>query len=336
MNHIAERIAIEFTAFKNGGVISFTESIDTFVKNLSEVQPSVFFGVPRIYTKFQLGILSKFSQKKLDFLLSIPVLSILIKKVLRKKLGLGKAKVIVSGAAAMQVAQRDWFKKIGVNITIGYGMTENCAVTTQLPGSNFNKPGSVGTIQPNVEIKIDQETEEILMRGPYVMLGYYNDTETTNNTIKNGWLHTGDKGLIDSDGHLYITGRVKDTFKTSKGEFIDPAKIEAKFGEVEYFDQMCVVGLGVPQPLMLVNISDVGKQLKEEELINKLIEKLESVNSELFNYKRVSTIIICKDSWTPQNGILTPTMKIKRGNVDKTYLDKYEKWHNAEQKIIWE
>ena len=336
MNHIAERIAIEFTAFKNGGVISFTESIDTFVKNLSEVQPSVFFGVPRIYTKFQLGILSKFSQKKLDFLLSIPVLSILIKNVLRKKLGLAKAKVIVSGAAAMQVAQRDWFKKIGVNITIGYGMTENCAVTTQLPGSNFNKPGSVGTVQPNVEIKIDQETEEILMRGPYVMLGYYNDTETTNNTIKNGWLHTGDKGLIDSDGHLYITGRVKDTFKTSKGEFIDPAKIEAKFGEVEYFDQMCVVGLGVPQPLMLVNISDVGKQLKEEELINKLIEKLESVNSELFNYKRVSTIIICKDSWTPQNGILTPTMKIKRGNVDKTYLDKYEKWHNAEQKIIWE
>ena len=336
MNHIAERIAIEFTAFKNGGVISFTESIDTFVKNLSEVQPSVFFGVPRIYTKFQLGILSKFSQKKLDFLLSIPVLSILIKNVLRKKLGLAKAKVIVSGAAAMQVAQRDWFKKIGVNITIGYGMTENCAVTTQLPGSNFNKPGSVGTVQPNVEVKIDQETEEILMRGPYVMLGYYNDTETTNNTIKNGWLHTGDKGLIDSDGHLYITGRVKDTFKTSKGEFIDPAKIEAKFGEVEYFDQMCVVGLGVPQPLMLVNISDVGKQLKEEELINKLIEKLESVNSELFNYKRVSTIIICKDSWTPQNGILTPTMKIKRGNVDKTYLDKYEKWHNAEQKIIWE
>ena len=336
MNHIAERIAIEFTAFKNGGVISFTESIDTFVKNLSEVQPSVFFGVPRIYTKFQLGILSKFSQKKLDFLLSIPVLSIFIKNVLRKKLGLGKAKVIVSGAAAMQVAQRDWFKKIGVNITIGYGMTENCAVTTQLPGSNFNKPGSVGTVQPNVEIKIDHETEEILMRGPYVMLGYYNDTETTNNTIKNGWLHTGDKGLIDSDGHLYITGRVKDTFKTSKGEFIDPAKIEAKFGEVEYFDQMCVVGLGVPQPLMLVNISDVGKQLKEEELINKLIEKLESVNSELFNYKRVSTIIICKDSWTPQNGILTPTMKIKRGNVDKTYLHKYEKWHNAEQKIIWE
>ena len=214
MNHIAERIAIEFTTFKNGGVISFTESIDTFVKNLSDVQPSVFFGVPRIYTKFQLGILSKFSQKKLDLLLSIPLLSSLIKKKIRKSLGLSNAKVIISGAAAMQVAQRNWFRKIGVNITIGYGMTENCAITTQIPGSNFNKPGSVGTVQPNVEIKIDEESEEVLMRGPYVMVGYYNDIETTNRTIRNGWLHTGDKGKIDADGHLYITGRVKDTFKT--------------------------------------------------------------------------------------------------------------------------
>ena len=336
MNHIAERIAIEFTAFKNGGVISFTESIDTFVKNLSEVQPSVFFGVPRIYTKFQLGILSKFSQKKLDVLLSIPILSSFIKKTLKKKLGLGNAKVVVSGAAAMQVAQRNWFKKIGVNITIGYGMTENCAVTTQLPGSDFNKPGSVGKVQPQVEVKIDEETEEILMRGPYVMLGYYNDTDTTDNTIKNGWLHTGDKGKLDADGHLYITGRVKDTFKTSKGEFIDPAKIEALFGEVEYFDQMCIVGFAIPQPIMLVNISDVAKKITKGELQQNLSTKMEMVNSKLFNYKRVSTIVICSDDWTPKNGILTPTMKIKRGAVDKMYMDKYEQWHQSKEKVIWE
>ena len=336
MNHIAERIAIEFTSFKNGGVISFTESIDTFIKNLSDVQPSVFFGVPRIYTKFQLGILSKFNQKKLDLLLSIPFLSSLIKKKIQKSLGLSNAKVIVSGAAAMQVAQRNWFRKIGINITIGYGMTENCAITTQIPGTNFNKPGSVGTVQPNVEIKIDKETEEVLMRGPYVMAGYYNDIETTNKTIKNGWLHTGDKGKIDADGHLYITGRVKDTFKTSKGEFIDPAKIEAKFGEVEYFGQMCVVGLGVPQPIMLVNISDLGKKLEKKELIEKLENKLESVNSTLFNYLRISTIVICKDEWTPQNEILTPTMKIKRGNVDKMYMGKYDEWHHTNEKVIWE
>ena len=124
---------------------------------------------------YQKAILSKFDQKKLDFLLSIPIVSSLIKNVLKKKLGLSKAKVVVSGAAAMQVSQRNWFRKIGVNITVGYGMTENCAITTQIPGSNFDKPGSVGKAQPNVEVKIDKNTEEILMRGPYVMLGYYNE-----------------------------------------------------------------------------------------------------------------------------------------------------------------
>ena len=336
LNHIAERIAIEFTSFKNGGVISFTESIETFVKNLSDVQPSVFFGVPRIYTKFQLGILSKFNQKKLDILLAIPLLSNIIKKKLKKALGLYNAKVVVSGAAAMQIAQRNWFRKIGVNITIGYGMTENCAITTQLPGSNFTKPGSVGKVQPQVEIKIDDSTEEVLMRGPYMMLGYFNDKIITNNTIKDGWLHTGDKGRIDSDGYLYITGRVKDTFKTSKGEFIDPGKIEAMFGEVDFFDQICVVGLGIPQPIMLVNISEVGKKLEKNDLENKLTEKLNSVNEQSFNYKKVAKIIICKDLWTPENEILTPTMKIKRGNVDKLYQDNYLDWYNNSKKIVWE
>ena len=154
--------------------------------------------------------------------------------------------MVVSGAAAMQVSQRNWFRKIGVNITVGYGMTENCAITTQIPGNNFNKPGSVGKVQPNVEIKIDKKSDEILMRGPYVMLGYYNDKETTNNTIKNGWLHTGDKGYIDEEDYLFITGRVKDTFKTSKGEFIDPAKIEVLFSEISHLGPVSYTHLTLP------------------------------------------------------------------------------------------
>ncbi len=336
MNHIAERIAIEFTAFKNGGTISFTESIETFVKNLQEIQPSVFFGVPRIYTKFQGAILSNFDQKKLDFLLSIPLISILIKNVLKKKLGLSKAKVVVSGAAAMQISQRNWFKKIGVNITVGYGMTENCAITTQIPGTNFNKPGSVGKVQPNVQIKIDESSDEILMKGPYVMLGYYNDKRTTNNTIKNGWLHTGDKGYIDEDDYLFITGRVKDTFKTSKGEFIDPAKIEVLFSEVSQLGQICVAGLDIPQPVLLANLSENGKKEDKKELTKILEFDLEKINSNSVSHKRISTIIICKDDWTPENSILTPTMKIKRGNIDEKYKLNYINWHNSDSKIIWE
>ena len=255
---------------------------------------------------------------------------------MKKKLGLSKAKVVVSGAAAMQISQRNWFRKIGVNITVGYGMTENCAITTQIPGNNFNKPGSVGKVQPNVEIKIDKKSDEILMKGPYVMLCYYNDKETTNNTIKNGWLHTGDKGYIDEDDYLFITGRVKDTFKTSKGEFIDPAKIEVLFSEISHLGQMCIVGLNIPQPILLANLSENGKNKDKNELTKILESELEKINSNSVSHKRVSTIIICKDDWTPENTILTPTMKIKRGNVDKKYKANYRNWYNSDREVIWE
>ncbi len=288
LNHIAERIVVEWTCFRYGGTISFTESIETFAQNLGSVQPTVFFGVPRIYTKFQMGILSKFPQEKLNKLLSIPIVSSLLKMVLKKKLGLSKAKAIVTGAAPMQESQRVWYRSLGVKITNGYGMTENCAICTQLPGEITDKPGSVGKAQPKVDIKIDSETGEILMRGPYVMKGYYNDPETTNNTIKNGWLYTGDRGRIDDEGNLYITGRVKDAFKTTTGEFVEPGKIEALFGDVTEFEQMCVVGFGIAAPILLVVPSEGANSIDKDTLKKQLNNKLESVNKETFHINPLS------------------------------------------------
>ena len=336
LNHIAERIVVEWTCFRYGGTISFTESIETFAQNLGSVQPTVFFGVPRIYTKFQMGILSKFPQEKLNKLLSIPIVSSLLKMVLKKKLGLSKAKAIVTGAAPMQESQRVWYRSLGVKITNGYGMTENCAICTQLPGEITDKPGSVGKAQPEVKIKIDSETGEILMRGPYVMKGYYNDPETTNNTIKNGWLYTGDRGRIDDEGNLYITGRVKDAFKTTTGEFVEPGKIEALFGDVTEFEQMCVVGFGIAAPILLVVPSEGANSIDKDTLKQQLSSKLESVNKDQVSHRKVSTIVIMKEAWTPDNGILTPTMKIKRVKIDEKFMSKYNEWHENSEAIIWE
>ena len=144
LNHIAERMVVEFTCFRYGGTISFVESFDTFSENLQEVQPTVFFAVPRIWTKFQMGILAKISQEKLNILLKIPIISGILKKKFKKALGLSRARATVSGAAPMQESQREWFYKLGIKITNGYGMTENCAVCTQLDGEITNKKGSVG------------------------------------------------------------------------------------------------------------------------------------------------------------------------------------------------
>lgn len=336
LNHIAERIVVEWTCFRYGGTISFTESIETFAQNLASVQPTVFFGVPRIYTKFQMGILSKFPQEKLNKLLSIPIVSSLLKMVLKKKLGLSKAKAIVTGAAPMQESQRVWYRRLGVKITNGYGMTENCAICTQLPGEITDKPGSVGKAQPKVDIKIESETGEILMRGPYVMKGYYNDPETTNNTIKNGWLYTGDRGRIDDEGNLYITGRVKDAFKTTTGEFVEPGKIEALFGDVTEFEQMCVAGFGIAAPILLVVPSEGANSIDKDTLKQQLNNKLESVNKDQVSFRKVSTIVIMKEAWTPENGLCTPTLKIKRVKIDEKFMSKYKQWHENSEAVIWE
>ena len=109
-------------------------------------------------------------------------------------------------------------------------------------------------------------------------------------------------------------------------------KLRHFFAEIDYFSQMCIVGLGIPQPIMLVNISDIGKKVSKEELTENLENKLQEVNSLLFNYKRVSTIVICKNEWTPQNEILTPTMKIKRNQIDKYYDSNYSSWNKESGK----
>ena len=336
LNHIAERVVVEFAAYRFGGTISFAESLDTFAQNLQDAQPTVFFAVPRIWTKFQMGILAKLPQEKLDKVLRIPILSWIIKRKLKKALGLGRARSIVSGAAPMLDTQRSWFRSIGIDIFNGYGMTENCAVSTLLNDKVTNKPGSVGIAQPLVELKIDPESSEILMRGPFVMKGYYKQPELTDEVLKDGWLHTGDQGHIDKDGYLFITGRVKDLFKTSKGKYIEPLILESYFADITDFEQICVVGLGLPQPLCLGVLSEVGLAKSNEALETELSKRLEKVNQEVPGYKRIATMIIVKEPWTVENGLTTPTLKIKRNQVDKKYEKNYKAWHDHKASVLFE
>ena len=174
------------------------------------------------------------------------------------------------------------------------------------------------------------------MRGPYVMDGYYKNDELTTKTLVDGWLHTGDKGYLDEDNYLNITGRVSDSFKTSKGEFIEPLTLESYFADIQEIEEICITGLGLTQPIGLVQLSDIGKSIERDELSEILDEKLAEINSDLENYKKISTIVIVKDQWTEQNKILGPTLKIKRGNVEEMYSSKYNSWESNNSKIVWE
>ena len=336
LNHIFERVVIEWCSFRYGGTISFVESLDTFAKNLKAVQPHVFAAAPRVWTKLQLGLLTKFPQKKLDKLLKIPLLSSLLKKLIKKGLGFSKARIVVSGSAPMPVELIEWFRKVGVYITNGYGMTENCAICSSVDGRDFKKLHTVGQPQKGVKLKIDEETGEILMKGPFIMKGYYKNEELTNTTLRGGWLHTGDKGFLDEDNYLHITGRVADSFKTSKGEYIEPLTLEQYFVNINEIEEVCVVGLGIAQPLCLIQLSEIGKNTSREVISKMLTDRLSEVNSDLVNYKKISTLIIVKDEWTQQNGIVGPTQKLKRGAIEDKYSKDYLNWHNFNEEVIFE
>lgn len=334
LNHIFERVVIEHVALRYGGTISFVESLETFGQNLNDTQPTAFQGVPRIYTKFQEKILMKMPQEKLDKFLKIPILSWIIKRKLKGALGMSKAKALVTGAAAMPLELLDWYRSIGIFITNGYGMTENCATCTNLDPYQPLGRGSVGRATSGVDLKISDQGE-ILMKGPFTLSCYYKNEEVTNETLKDGWLHTGDKGHIDKDGFLYITGRIKDMFKTSKGKYIEPGVLEAYFGNVSEFSQVCVVGLNCDQPLLLAVPSESAKDNKAA-VNTKLTKTLDQINDKLDNYKKISKIIFVKEDWVPENGMTTPTLKIKRSKIDEQFSDQYSKWEKNDDKVIWE
>lgn len=335
LNHIAERMIVEVACIFTGGTIYFAESLDTFALNLKKASPTLFMAVPRIWSKFQSAIFSKIPPGILSGLLKIPVLNSGLKFLLKKALGLNDARILLTGAAPMPDALKNWYKTIGIEIQEVYAMTENCGGCTLMRADDIQS-GTVGKPLPEVSLKINPETGEVLMKAPWLMTGYYKDPDKTNHTISNGWLNTGDKGEITPEGHLKLTGRISDTFKSSKGKYIEPAPIEWKFAENKMIEQIAVTGLGLPQPIALVCLSEWAKKMDENLIVQSLMETLLKVNESLAKFQQIGCIIIVKSVWSIENNMLTPTLKIKRPQLESIYSDFYEYWVNMNQPVIWE
>ena len=336
MSHIAERVAIEMCGFYRGGEFSFAESLETFPKNLADTQPSLFFAVPRIWAKFREKILEKMPQKKLSRLLSIPIINSIVKKSIRKKLGLANTVYIFSGAAPISVDLLTWFESIGITILQGIGMTEDC-IYSHCNRVGKNKFGTVGVPYSGLKIKISSEGE-LRLKGPSNMKGYYKEPELTAEAFdEEGYLRTGDKGEIDANQYLTIVGRVKDQFKTDKGKYVSPAPIEMKLLANSDIEQVCVVGMGIPQPLSLTVLSATGKAKSKQDLIQSLSASLAEVNAGLESYEKLEKVVIMQGDWTIPNGLMTPTMKVKRNEVEKIHVPKYSTWYHAKEGVvIWE
>jgi long-chain acyl-CoA synthetase len=331
--HVAERL-LETFSFIHGAEVSFPESLKTFASDLEKSQPHLFFAVPRIYAKFQEKILEKMPQKKLNILLKIPVLNGIIKNKLKSKLGLKESRINVSGAAPLSSSLMTWFKTIGIEIQQLYGMTEDCC----LSHGNFagvNKIGTVGKAQNDVEIKLSAEGE-ILIKNDCLMTGYYKAPEITAEVFDNGYFKTGDIGEYDHEGYLTITGRVKDQFKTDKGKYISPTPIELQLSGNTDIEQICIVGTGIPQPIALITLSELGKAKSKLDVSKSLIASVNDVNPTLEKHEKIEKIIIMKEDWTVDNGLTTPTLKVKRNAIEKIHQQFYKEWFEKEDKVIFE
>jgi long-chain acyl-CoA synthetase len=240
----------------------------------------------------------------------------------------------------MPVALLQWYSRLGLHINEGYGMTENLAVShLTIPGKN--QQGSVGPVYQGVDQRIDPQTGEIQMRSPALMLGYYKEPELSRASFTDdGWLKTGDKGRIDAQGCLHITGRVKDLFKTAKGKYVAPAPIEDKLGAHEAVEACVVTGANLGQPLGIVMLgaeaaAQAGDAGYRSKLESTLQQHLKQINTGLDPHEQLQCIVVVTTPWTVDNDLITPTFKVKRNRIEDVYAANYERWENSGKKVIW-
>ena len=339
--HVVERVLVEHGWLRTGMHLYFADSMSTFTADLQRASPTIFFSVPRLWVKFQQGVHHKMPPTKLQFLLSIPIIGGLVGRKILKAMGLDQCRVAAGGAAPMPVALLNWYRRLGLPINEGYGLTENLAVShLTIPG--INQQGTVGPPYEGVEHRIAPETGEIQMRSPALMMGYYKDPVQSRAAFTDdGWLHTGDKGQIDAQGNLHITGRVKDLFKTSKGKYVAPAPIEDKLVMHEAVEACVVTGANLGQPLGIVMLNEqavtrIQDASARSELETSLAGHLQSVNATLDPHEQLKCLVIVTTAWTVDNDIITPTFKVKRNRIEDIYSANYERWESSGKKVIWQ
>ncbi|MCL1124610.1 AMP-binding protein [Shewanella surugensis] len=332
--HITERVILEGSSIYSGFSVAFVENMSTFVDDVKRARPTLFFSVPRLWSLFQKNIIDKIGANKLNLLLKIPIINTLIKNKIKAGLGFSDCQKFGSGSAPIPPSLIAWYHSIDIDICEGWGMTENSVFSLVHLPFNPNKIGSVGQPIEGCSIK-QSETGELLVKSPGLMQGYYKNEELTQVSFTDeGYYLTGDLCTIDDDGYVFITGRVKDNFKTSKGKYVAPVPIETKLAKDLSIEQICIIGSGLPHPIALVQLSEGAKLQHREEVRTSLKETLDNVNTHLESHEKVDAIVITDEVWSVDNDILTPTLKIKRHVIEARYINRLEDLRGGQ--IRWE
>jgi long-chain acyl-CoA synthetase len=340
LSHVVERALVEHGQLATGMHVYFTESLETFTADLRRARPTVFFSVPRLWVKFQHGVLARMPAARLDRLLQLPIARNIVRRKILATLGLDHCIFAAGGAAPMPPDLLRWYAKLGLNIAEGYGMTENLAAThITVPAQQAF--GTVGHPYDGVQCRLDPSTGEIQVKSPATMLGYYKEPELTRQAFTDdGWMHTGDKGALDAAGNLKITGRVKDLFKTSKGKYVAPSPIEDKLVMHAAVEACCVTGANLGQPIGLVMLSAeavkrAADPVGRREIEESLAEHLKAISETLDPHEQLDCLVLMTEAWTVDNDLITPTLKVKRNRIEEQFAKNYEGWVRVGKVVVW-
>ena len=366
--HIFERM-LHYLYIHNSVSIYFAEAIEKIKDNLNEVNPNLMSVVPRLLEKIYDGIIAKGTElsgiKKGLFFWAVNLglkyepygkngwfyekkLAIARKLIFSKwqaALG-GNLHTMVSGSAALQPRITRIFCAAGMNIMEGYGLTETSPVVTvnEYKNNGF-KVGAVGKVIDKVEIKI-AEDDEILIKGPNVMMGYYKDAQRTAGVMTGDYFHTGDKGTIDKDGFLRITGRKKEIFKTSGGKYVSPVLLENELKQSLFIEQVVVFGDGEKMPTAIIQLNfdfvkewckrkeinygtSIADLISNKKVLARIQKEVDHKNENFGKWERIKLFELTKEAWTVDNKLLTPTFKTKRNEIRKKYDHLYEKMYRG-------
>jgi long-chain acyl-CoA synthetase len=331
--HVMERAACETISLLSGMQLFFAESVATFLQDLKRARPSLFVSVPRLWLQFQLGALQKLQPLGLDRLLGVPLLGRVLRRKVLRGLGLDGVRWAVSGSAPIPEATVQWYLELGLELREAYGMTENFAYS-HVSQSGRGRIGYVGQPYADVQCRLSPEGE-VLVKSPANMLGYFKEPEASREAFtEDGFLRTGDRGELDAEGRLRLTGRSKELFKTSKGKYVAPAPIENLINAHASIEHCCVLGSGQRAPCAVVHLAPGMNHPPRADLGTQLEALLSSVNAQLEGSERLQFLAVAERPWTIESGELTPTLKIRRDAIEQALLSKLESWYRSGARVI--
>ena len=317
LSHIAERQIVEFSSIVLGGEIFFHESLDTLPRDLQRTRPHVFFGPPRIWEQLQQAVIGKFGGKDaLDAALAQDKEG--IGQLVLEGLGLNEVEYCLTAAAPTPPALIHWWDDLGLTLMEGFGQTEAMGVI--LSSHDHRRVGSIGKPIGEVQFKVTEEGE-LAIKADGCTPGYYKQEDKTAELIRDGWLHTGDKVRVDEDGFIYITGRVKDYFKTIQGKFVAPPPIESAFAKNPHAEQQCLLGRGFSKTVMVLVLTEEAQSSPEQEIAESILATVREINEDIEKHARVGAVIVSREPWSIENEVLTPTLKIRREKVEERFAE---------------